>query len=80
MEKEKFARVFASVLEEIEEERQIVGTAGRRLLSDLCFYLSFEVISFYLIFHIIIMFSPKNRSRFVFQVRKRQKEVLLPGS
>ena len=42
MEKEKFAKVFASVPEEIEEERQIVGTAGRRLLSDLCFYFSFE--------------------------------------
>ena len=39
MEKEKFAKVFASVPEEIEEERQIVGTAGRRLLSDLCFLL-----------------------------------------
>ena len=35
-----------------KEERQIVGTAGRRLLSDLCFYFSFEVISFYSIFHI----------------------------
>ena len=30
----------------------MVGTAGRKLLSDLCFYFSFEVISFYSIFHI----------------------------
>ena len=51
VEKKKFEDVFAFP-EEKEEERQMVGTAGRRLLSDLCFYFSFEVISFYSIFHI----------------------------
>ena len=49
--KEKFADVFAFP-EEKEEERLMVGTVDRRLLSDLCFYFSFEVISFYSIFHI----------------------------
>ena len=51
VEKKKFEDVFAFP-EEKEQERQMVGTAGRRLLSDLCFYFSFEVISFYSIFHI----------------------------
>ena len=31
----------------------MVGTAGRRLLSHLCFHFSFEVISFYSIFYIM---------------------------
>ena len=39
VEKKKFEDVFAFP-EEKEEERQMVGTAGRRLLSDLCFYLA----------------------------------------
>ena len=52
MEKEKFADVFGFP-EGKEEEGQIVGTSSRRLLSDFCFYLSFEVISFHSVFHII---------------------------
>ena len=52
VEKKKFADVSAFP-EEKEEERQMVGTAGRRLLSVLCFYFSLDVISFYSIFYII---------------------------
>ena len=38
--------------EEKEVERQMVATAGRRSLSELCFYFSLEVISFYSFFYI----------------------------
>ena len=60
---------------------QMVGTAGRRLLSVLCFYFSFEVISFYSIFHIICFLktggSLSSRRE---EDKRRQKQVLLLGS